>query len=321
MAARWTTSPILRRACSARASNSEQVQTLGLVKLASREIFRRNCFPLHAAIFAAAMLFLPAQLPAQDAPPPPPVEEPAEEAYTGPVVYLAEVVARYPHDTAAYTQGLLWHDGSLYESTGGFGQSWVRKVELATGEVLLQSDIPSHHFGEGLALWEDEFVSLTWRNGVIHRWRQGDLTPIYSTPGFPYEGWGITTFEDGLIFSDGTPMLRVIDPETYEVEREIDVTLNGNPIGDLNELEWIDGMVYANVWQTPYIVVIDPVDGAIRKLIDCNDLVREIGLNDRDAVLNGIAWDSENRRLFVTGKEWPTLFEINLVETDARVRG
>ena len=215
----------------------------------------------------------------------------------------------------------MWHDGALYESTGEVGRSWIRKVDLDSGEVLIQRSIPSDQFGEGLVLWGDELVSLTWRDGAVHRWKLDDLSPISSSSGFPFEGWGITNLGEALIFSDGTSILRVIDPETYEVQRNIEVTLNGSPIGALNELELIDGLVYANVWQTGYIVAIDPDTGVIERVLDLRPLVDEIGLRDINAVLNGIAWDAENERLFVTGKLWPTLFEIRLVETDFTIGG
>ncbi|MFL0357208.1 glutaminyl-peptide cyclotransferase [Erythrobacter sp. GH1-10] len=253
---------------------------------------------------------------------PPPAPAPGAEApvYTGPKVYRAEVLAEYPHDSEAFTQGLLWHEGAVYESTGQVGQSRVRKVELETGKVLAERAIPPEQFGEGLALWEDEFISLTWQDGAIHRWKADDLSPIRSFSGFPYEGWGLTTFEEGLIHSDGSATLRVLEPTTYDVERSVDVTLNGRPLGLLNELEFIDGLVFANIWQTGYIVAIDPADGRVHKLIDLRHIVAQVPVDYHGAVLNGIAWDAENRRLFVTGKLWPSLFEIRLVETDAQVR-
>ncbi|WP_369410176.1 glutaminyl-peptide cyclotransferase [Erythrobacter crassostreae] len=243
-----------------------------------------------------------------------------EPAYPGPVVYQPKVVARYPHDPAAFTQGLLWHSGALYESTGRVGQSDVRKVDLETGKILARRPIPADQFGEGIAIWDDEFISLTWQAGAIHRWSMADLSLIASTDRFPFEGWGITTVEDGLIFSDGSANLRVIDPENYGVERTIPVTLNSRPLSQLNELEMIDGLVFANIWQTPYIVAIDPADGVVRKLIDFRTVINEVQATEFGAVLNGIAWDAENRRLFVTGKLWPTLFEVELIKTDARIR-
>lgn len=271
-------------------------------------------------------LGLSGQAPAGDkAPAPAPAapattEQPAKTSVYEPVVYEARILARYPHDESAYTQGLLWHEGALYESTGRVGQSVVRRVDLATGEVLAESAIPAHHFGEGLALWGDEFVSLTWRDGAVHRWSLDGLKPLASREDFPFEGWGITTAEDGLIFSDGSATLRVIDPVTYEVRRSIAVTLKGRPLRLLNELEFIEGRVWANIWQTPYIAVVNPDSGVVEALVDASGLVAEIAPSTRDDVLNGIAWDARERRIFVTGKLWPTVFEIALEPTTKRVR-
>ena len=243
-----------------------------------------------------------------------------EEAYTGPTVYAVDVVARFPHDSDAFTQGLLWHDGALIESTGRVGQSRVRRVALDNGQVLIDRLIPSDQFGEGIALWGDEFISLTWLDRVVHRWQADDLAPVTSIDEFPYEGWGLTTSPEGLIHSDGSATLRILDPQTLEVRRSVEVTLRDRPLRRLNELELIDGLVYANVFETPWIVAIDPADGKVRKLIDLRPLVREVGATRNGAVLNGIAWDASERRLFVTGKLWPTLFEIRLVETDGQVK-
>lgn len=257
---------------------------------------------------------------AQQAAAPAPASAPATQTYSGPTVYRADIVATYPHDSGAFTQGLVWHDGALFESTGQEGQSTVRKVDLQTGKVLASNAIPADQFGEGLAIWEDEFVSLTWRNGAIHRWNATTLEPAGSHGGFPFEGWGLTASREGLIHSDGSATLRVLDPETYEVRRTILVTMNGRPLARLNELEMIDSLVYANVWESPYIVAIDPADGVVRSLIDLRAIVATMPMATSNAVLNGIAWDAKNRRLFVTGKLWPNLFEIRLVETDAEVR-
>ena len=271
-----------------------------------------NLRSLLPVLLGAALV--PASLAAQD------VAPTAEtEVYTGPTVYRAEVVATYPHDSGAFTQGLLWHDGSLFESTGQEGQSVVREVDVLTGKIKRERAIPVDQFGEGLALWEGEFVSLTWRDGAIHRWDAETLEPMSSHADFPHEGWGLTSSEEGLIHSDGSATLRILDPETYEIRRTIEVTLNGRPLSRLNELEMIDGLVYANVWMAPYIVAIDPADGVVRKLIDLREIVGSVPVSGSDAVLNGIAWDAENRRLFVTGKLWPNLYEVRLVETDARV--
>ena len=259
-------------------------------------------------------LALPFSAMAQETPP-----DVAAATYAGPTVYAAEVVTQYPHDQTAFTQGLLWHDGALFESTGQEGRSVVRKVDLSSGEPLSESAIPADQFGEGLALWEGELVSLTWRDGAIHRWNGDTLAHISSRTGYPLEGWGLTSGPEGLIHSDGSDVLRILDPETYEVRRSVPVTLNGRPLRRLNELEMIDGMVFANVWMTPFIVAIDPASGAVQKLIDLRAVVQSVSVGDGDAVLNAIAWDADNNRLFVTGKLWPTLFEIRLVETNARV--
>lgn len=248
-----------------------------------------------------------------------PATSTVEEDYSGPTVYRTEIVATYPHDSGAFTQGLLWHDGSLFESTGQEGQSVVREVDLETGETKQESAIPADQFGEGMALWEDEFVSLTWRDGAIHRWDADTLQPVSSRENYPLEGWGLTSSEEGLIHSDGSATLRVLDPQTYEVRRAIEVTLNGRSLRRLNELEMVDGLVYANIWQAPFIVAIDPASGAVKKLVDLRDLVATIPVTGTDAVLNGIAWDTENRRLFVTGKLWPKIYEIRLIETEDRV--
>ena len=267
-------------------------------------------------ILALAAAFAPLQpLAAQDSAAPA-----VEAAYTGPTVYRAEIVATYPHDSTAFTQGLLWHDGALYESTGREGLSGVRKVDYTSGEVLELSPIPKDQFGEGLAVWEDEFVSLTWRDGAIHRWNAETLAPVATREGYPLEGWGLTAAPEGLIHSDGSATLRVLDPDTYEILRTVEVTMNGRPLRNLNELELIDGLVYANIWHAPFIVAIDPADGVVKRLIDLRDIVEAVPVSGNDAVLNGIAWDAENRRMFVTGKLWPSLFEIRLVETDAEVR-
>lgn len=257
---------------------------------------------------------------AQQATAPASESTPAPETYSGPTVYRADIVATYPHDSAAFTQGLVWHDGALFESTGQEGESTVRKVDLESGKVLASNAIPAEQFGEGLALWGDEFVSLTWRNGAIHRWNATTLESAGSYEGFPFEGWGLSASPEGLIHSDGSATLRVLDPETYEVRRTIPVTMNGRPLARLNELEMIDGLVYANVWESPFIVAIDPKDGVVRSLIDLRAIVATMPMATSNAVLNGIAWDADKRRLFVTGKLWPKLFEIKLVQTDAQVR-
>ena len=237
-------------------------------------------------------------------------------AYEPPVLPVA-VVARYPHDSQAFTQGLLFHDGHLYESTGREGQSEIRRVDLRTGRVLARQAIPADQFGEGMALSGDTLISLTWQDGVAHRWDRRTLRPV--TPAFRYtgEGWGLTTAPDGnLILSDGSDILRVMDSRSFAPLRQLPVRLRGRAVRQLNELEMVDGRILANVWMTPFILAIDPQSGTVTHILDLRPVVAEIaaaiGTTDRDAVLNGIAYDPATRRLFVTGKLWPTLFEIRL---------
>lgn len=241
----------------------------------------------------------------------------AQEAQgAAPKVQAARIVARYPHDATAFTQGLLWHDGSLFESTGRERQSGIREIELETGKIIRQQAIPADQFGEGLALWDDALISLTWRDGVVHRWNAQTLESVSSDSDFPFEGWGLTTLPEGLVLSDGSDTLRILDPADFSVKREIAVTLNGRPLPRLNELEAVDGLVFANIWHSPFIVVIDPADGVVRTVIDLRDIVAGVAVDDPEAVLNGIAWNADQRRLFVTGKLWPNVFEIALAETD-----
>ena len=249
----------------------------------------------------------------------PPEAAPVIQAELQPVAfYDVEIVAEYPHDDAAFTQGLLWHGGHLYESTGRLGTSTVRKVELESGEVLASRDIPADQFGEGLALWNDQLISLTWTHGIVHRWNLADLSLIESTGAFPFEGWGLTTLGDQLVFSDGSSTLRFLDPETMAVEREVTVTLEGDELREVNELEVVNGEIWANVWFTRLIVVIDPESGVVTKVInlaDVTDRMTTVDVSD-GAVLNGIAYDAENDRIFVTGKMWPSLFEIRVVPVE-----
>lgn len=240
----------------------------------------------------------------------------AENPELAPTIYDVEVIARYPHDVGAFTQGLLWHDGALYESTGRVGTSSIRKVELATGQVVAFQRIPSGQFGEGLALWNDELISLTWLDGVIHCWSLKDLRRLRSDEGYPHEGWGLTHFEDVLVASDGSDKLRFLDPKDYSIKRTVSVTINGRPVSRLNELELVDGLIFANLWMSEFIVGIDPQTGIVQKVIDFRQL-EGAPSGDLDAVLNGIAWDAEGRRLFVTGKLWPWLYHVGLVERTA----
>lgn len=218
----------------------------------------------------------------------------------------------YPHDARAFTQGLFFRDGFLYESTGQYGASSVRKVEIATGKVVQKRDLPEQVFGEGIALVGNDIMALTWMNqgGFVL-----DAATFEAKATFRYqgEGWGLTSDGQRVYMSDGSPYLRVLDPVTMQEQRRIHVTADGQPVPKLNELEWVDGIIYANVWQTDRIARIDPLTGRVIGWIDLAGLSAKAGVGpDSDNVLNGIAWDSKQKRLFVTGKRWPRLFEIEL---------
>ncbi|KQY89986.1 glutamine cyclotransferase [Brevundimonas sp. Root1423] len=250
---------------------------------------------------------------AQTTAPPVPTQAPS----AAPVrIYDFEVVRRYPHDAGAFTQGLEFRNGELLESTGR-SPSTVRRVRIEDGAVIQKRELDPSLFGEGLTAVGDRLLTLTWKGGEGFIWDPVTLEPKGE---FTYsgEGWGLTHDATRLILSDGTPALRFFDPQTLTETGRVPVTLGGRPLGQLNELEWIDGEVFANVWQTDFIVRIDPATGVVTGVIDLAALMPDrSGLDPTDAVLNGIAWDPEGRRLFVTGKNWPTLFEIRLIERQA----
>ena len=234
---------------------------------------------------------------------------PATTAPTPVPLLTARIVHRYPHDPAAFTEGLIWRDGALYESIGLEGRSEVRRVRLADGTVERRATIPANQFGEGLAAWGDQLISLTWHAGIAHRWAAATLKPA-ATMRYAGEGWGLTASTDSLIRSDGSATLTFHDPQTMAVRRRIGVTVNGRALREVNELEWVDDAILANVWHQPVLVRIDPADGNVTAVIDLRPIVAEVAATDPEAVANGIAWDPKARRLFVTGKLWPTLFEI-----------
>lgn len=222
-----------------------------------------------------------------------------------------KLVRAYPHDEKAFTEGLIWLDGSLYESTGNFGQSSLREVSLEDGAVKRSVPLPPIYFGEGLTSWGDELISLTWRNGQGFRWDRATLRP---TASFRYagEGWGLTQDGARLIMSDGSAELRFLDPGTLAETGRLRVTYRGKPVPMLNELEVVKGEILANIWMTDKIARIDPTTGTVIDMIDIGRLTRSLKLTNYDAVPNGIAYDAKNDRLFVTGKYWPKLFEIRL---------
>lgn len=227
-------------------------------------------------------------------------------------VYDYQVVRNFPHDVNAFTEGLFYEDGVLWESTGLAGHSFVRREDLDTGRVLEQHDLPARDFGEGIVRWRSRLYQLTWQEqfGYIY-----DAASLSVRGEFRYkgEGWALTKDARHLYMSDGTPDLRVLDPSTLREVRRIHVTDEGRPVQNLNELEWVRGEIYANIWQTNLIARIDPATGHVAGWIDLAGLLDPADATPgRTDVLNGIAYDARRNRLFVTGKNWPRVFQITL---------
>lgn len=236
----------------------------------------------------------------------------AVHAETGLPIYIYEIRQTYPHDPQAFTQGLLYRDGFLFESTGRYGASTIRKVDLQTGAIVQSVALPDTLFGEGLTDWNDTLISVTWHSGTGFVLSMEDLQPVAIFE-YPGEGWGLARSDQHIFLSDGTAELRVLDPETMAETRRIRVTAEGSPVTRLNELEWVNGEIFANIWQTERIARIDPDTGEVTGWIDLSGLLDTppIAGGDPD-VLNGIAYDAAADRLFVTGKLWPRLFEIEV---------
>jgi glutaminyl-peptide cyclotransferase len=226
-------------------------------------------------------------------------------------VHGFDVVHAYPHDAAAFTQGLVYRDGFLYESTGLTGQSTLRKVEIETGRVLQRREMAADVFAEGLTIWNNTLVQLTWQHRTAFVYALATFAP-QSTFAYEGEGWGLTHDGSRLILSDGNAILRFLDPSSGRETGRVPVTDGGRPFVGLNELEFVRGFVVANVWHTDRIAVIDPATGHVTAWIDLTGLRPAASRQDAEAVLNGIAYDEARDRLFVTGKRWPTLFEITL---------
>ena len=229
-------------------------------------------------------------------------------------VYGFVVKNSYPHDPKAFTQGLFFRDGHLYETTGLTGRSTLRKVDLKTGKVLQKTDLPPDVFGEGSTAFGDRILGLTWQSKTGYVF---DAKTFTMKGRFQYEGegWGLASDARAIYMSDGSAQIRVLDPATLKEVRRVTVTAEGKPIDALNELEVVDGELYANVWGTDVIARIDPASGKVIGWIDLTNLLprEKRGTSSVDAVLNGIAWDAKGKRLFVTGKLWPKVYEIELV--------
>jgi glutaminyl-peptide cyclotransferase len=231
-----------------------------------------------------------------------------------PVAYTYQIVNVFPHDRGAFTEGLLYLKGVLFESTGLNGRSDLRQVDLASGRVLRQVRLSGQYFGEGLTILGKKIYQLTWKNqkgfvyGLDSFAQEGDFA-------YPGEGWGLTTDGHSLIMTDGSNEIRFLDPATFKVTRTLRVTRHGLPLTQLNELEWVKGELYANIWQTQTVARIDPATGRLLGLIDFSGLLTPDDYrSDGVDVLNGIAYDAASDRLFVTGKNWPKLFEVRVVK-------
>ncbi len=230
-----------------------------------------------------------------------------------PVAYDAKVVRAFPHDPGAFTQGLFFDGGVLYETTGQYGASRLRKVALETGAPERETALPARVFGEGSTLLNGRIYVLTWRAGEGYIYDQESFA-LKDRFAYDGEGWGLTHDGERLIMSDGTSRLRFLDPDTLQETGRLDVTFRGKRLTQINELEWIKGEIFANVWRTDAIVRIDPQSGAVTGVIDLRNLLQQHAITTGDTdVLNGIAYDPDTDRLFVTGKFWPKLFEIELL--------
>ena len=245
---------------------------------------------------------------AEPAPEPPPVQ-----------YYDFKVIRTYPHDTRDFTQGLVYRDGFLYEGTGLYGQSILTKRQLETGEIVKKTRLPRQYFGEGITLFDDKIIQLTWKSGkgFIYDCNTFRVLDEFTFRG---QGWGLTHDGKRLILSDGTDRLRFIDPNTYAETGQIRVHHAGRPLRQINELEYVDGKIYANVLTLDYIAIIDPATGRVTGWIDLRTLYRPPGSAPSDAVLNGIAYIPDSKHLLVTGKLWPRIHEIELVPRPATTR-
>lgn len=231
---------------------------------------------------------------------------------TGKKEYRIEVLAEYPHDTCAYTQGLFFNSGHFYESTGVYGKSGFREVEIESGKVLRRADLPEEYFGEGSVILDGNIYFLTWesRKAFILDAESWQMKGAYK---YPREGWGLTTDGRQLIASDGSNKIYFLDGD-YKFKKKISVTMDGKPLRWLNELEWIDGRIWANVYTTDMIVIINPKNGVVEASVDCSGLLPdELRTADTD-VLNGIAYDRKSGDIYLTGKNWPRLYKVRLVK-------
>jgi glutaminyl-peptide cyclotransferase len=233
-------------------------------------------------------------------------------------VYDVKVIRTFPHDTNAFTQGLLIHDGYLYEGTGRLGQSSLSRINLEDGTVLQRKQLGRNYFGEGIAIVDQRIYQLTWQSNIVFVHDLETFADI-ETHYHPTEGWGLTYDGVHLILSDGSDTLQFIDPVSFQVKHRLPVRIDGRPVRYLNELEYIHGEIWANVWMTNEIVRIHPETGLVQAIVDLSPLKGLTHTGGTDDVLNGIAWDADNERIIVTGKLWAHLFEIELILRDGNL--
>ena len=229
-----------------------------------------------------------------------------------PLFYTYEVAAEHPHLRTSYTQGLQFVDGELWEGTGEYGRSQLLRTDLASGKVLQSKKLSKEEFGEGITVLGDKIYQLTWLNGKLHIYDKATLRHL-ATHTYKGEGWGLTSDGEKLYMSDGTNYIRVLNSETLAQERRFGVTLRGESLQYLNELEWIDGKIWANVYTTNYIVIINPENGVVEGVVNLSGILPEKERDYKTDVLNGIAYDKATKRIFVTGKNWSKLFEIRVI--------
>ncbi len=264
-----------------------------------------------------ALLFVGGCAPRQPIAAAPPVAPPVAVAQSSVKTLDWSVTRAFPHDPTSFTQGLLWHDGALYESTGLEGQSKLRRVDLQSGQTIKNVNLPGQYFAEGLALADDKLYQLTWQSKIGFVYDAKTFVPLAKF-NYQNEGWGLTFDGTDLIQSDGTDGLTFRDTKSFAAKRTIKVTRDGAALRDLNELEWIDGYVWANVWQTDEIVVINPIDGRVVASLNLSGLMGQTERTGREDVLNGIAYDAASKRLFVTGKNWSKLYWLRVTNMPSR---
>lgn len=230
-----------------------------------------------------------------------------------PRMYSYRVKATHPHLTTSYTQGLQYVDGTMWEGTGQHGESRLQRIDLGTGKATVVAELPYAEFGEGITLLDGRIYQLTWTSNVVHVYDSASGNRLRDMR-YTGEGWGLTTDGEWLYMSNGSENIYRIDPETFTRKGTLTVTFRGEPVNYLNELEWIDGKIWANVYTTDRIVIIDPESGRVEGVVDLTGILPESEIGPETDVLNGIAYDETGKRIFVTGKNWSKLFEIELVE-------